>query len=193
MSLGKCVACKYRITLCGEVSTWWAHVWPFGVVKSPAPSLLHVTLCCWAEPTWPAGKYPARVCYHLRCSCSSQGLSNIMAADFDYRKEFIYWIDSSRPSGRRINRIRLNGSDLKVWGCLWLKVCSPLVPPALKEGQMPFGGVTSEPSGRWTFLSFERWVNISIILRGAFDEVSIWGHSSMIYKATSLISEIIYF
>ncbi|XP_048876028.1 low-density lipoprotein receptor-related protein 1B-like isoform X1 [Brienomyrus brachyistius] len=43
-----------------------------------------------------------------------QGLSNIMAADFDYRKEFVYWIDSSRPSGRRINRIRLNGSDLKI-------------------------------------------------------------------------------
>ncbi|KAG9349405.1 hypothetical protein JZ751_027848 [Albula glossodonta] len=43
-----------------------------------------------------------------------QGLSNIMAIDFDYRKEFIYWIDSNRPSGRRINRMRLNGSDLKV-------------------------------------------------------------------------------
>ncbi|XP_029103120.1 low-density lipoprotein receptor-related protein 1B-like isoform X3 [Scleropages formosus] len=43
-----------------------------------------------------------------------QGLNNIIAIDFDYRKEFIYWIDSSRPSGRRINRMRLNGSDLKV-------------------------------------------------------------------------------
>ncbi|XP_051787046.1 low-density lipoprotein receptor-related protein 1B [Erpetoichthys calabaricus] len=43
-----------------------------------------------------------------------QALNNVMAIDFDYRKEFIYWIDSSRPSGRRINRIRLNGSDLKV-------------------------------------------------------------------------------
>ncbi|KAJ8349711.1 hypothetical protein SKAU_G00248410 [Synaphobranchus kaupii] len=43
-----------------------------------------------------------------------QGLSNVVAVDFDYRKEFIYWIDSSRPSGRRINRMRLNGSDLKV-------------------------------------------------------------------------------
>ncbi|KAJ8247100.1 hypothetical protein GJAV_G00258720, partial [Gymnothorax javanicus] len=43
-----------------------------------------------------------------------QGLSNIVAIDFDYRKEFIYWIDSSRPSGRRINRMRLNGSDLKI-------------------------------------------------------------------------------
>ncbi|GAA6078636.1 low-density lipoprotein receptor-related protein 1B isoform X1 [Tachysurus ichikawai] len=44
-----------------------------------------------------------------------QGLNNIISLDFDYRKEFIYWVESSRPSGRRINRIRLNGSDLKVW------------------------------------------------------------------------------
>nr|XP_015214112.1 PREDICTED: low-density lipoprotein receptor-related protein 1B isoform X3 [Lepisosteus oculatus] len=43
-----------------------------------------------------------------------QGLNNVIAIDFDYRKEFIYWIDSSRPNGRRINRMRLNGSDLKV-------------------------------------------------------------------------------
>uniref|UniRef100_A0A6Q2Z9X6 EGF-like domain-containing protein n=1 Tax=Esox lucius TaxID=8010 RepID=A0A6Q2Z9X6_ESOLU len=43
-----------------------------------------------------------------------QGLNNIIHIDFDYRKEFIYWIDSSRPSGRRINRMRLNGSDLKI-------------------------------------------------------------------------------
>uniref|UniRef100_A0A3P9A5H3 EGF-like domain-containing protein n=1 Tax=Esox lucius TaxID=8010 RepID=A0A3P9A5H3_ESOLU len=44
------------------------------------------------------------------------GLSNIIALDFDYRKELIYWIDSSSPSltQRRINRMRLNGSDLKV-------------------------------------------------------------------------------
>ncbi|TRY84843.1 hypothetical protein DNTS_002284 [Danionella cerebrum] len=43
-----------------------------------------------------------------------QGLNNIISLDFDYKKEFIYWIDSSRPNGRRINRIRLNGSDLKI-------------------------------------------------------------------------------
>ncbi|KAK1797543.1 hypothetical protein P4O66_000836 [Electrophorus voltai] len=43
-----------------------------------------------------------------------KGLNHIISLDFDYRKEFIYWVDSSRPSGRRINRIRLNGSDLKV-------------------------------------------------------------------------------
>ncbi|XP_048835137.1 low-density lipoprotein receptor-related protein 1B-like isoform X4 [Brienomyrus brachyistius] len=43
-----------------------------------------------------------------------QGLNNIIALDFDYKKEFIYWVDSSRPNGRRINRMRLNGSDLKV-------------------------------------------------------------------------------
>uniref|UniRef100_A0A8C7QGA3 EGF-like domain-containing protein n=1 Tax=Oncorhynchus mykiss TaxID=8022 RepID=A0A8C7QGA3_ONCMY len=43
-----------------------------------------------------------------------QGLNNIIHIDFDYKKEFIYWIDSSRPSGRRINRMRLNGSDLKI-------------------------------------------------------------------------------
>ncbi|XP_061081754.1 low-density lipoprotein receptor-related protein 1B-like [Conger conger] len=43
-----------------------------------------------------------------------QGLSNVVAIDFDYRKEMVYWIDTSRPSGRRINRMRLNGSDLKV-------------------------------------------------------------------------------
>ncbi|CDQ90325.1 unnamed protein product [Oncorhynchus mykiss] len=45
-----------------------------------------------------------------------QGLSNIIAVDFDYRKELIYWIDSSSPAltQRRINRMRLNGSDLKV-------------------------------------------------------------------------------
>uniref|UniRef100_A0A8C5A5R6 EGF-like domain-containing protein n=1 Tax=Gadus morhua TaxID=8049 RepID=A0A8C5A5R6_GADMO len=43
-----------------------------------------------------------------------QGLNNIIHIDFDYRKEFIYWVDSTRPSGRKINRMRLNGSDLKV-------------------------------------------------------------------------------
>ncbi|XP_076159537.1 low-density lipoprotein receptor-related protein 1B-like [Alosa pseudoharengus] len=43
-----------------------------------------------------------------------QGLNSIISIDFDYKKEFIYWIDSSRPSGRRINRMRLNGSDLKI-------------------------------------------------------------------------------
>uniref|UniRef100_A0A8C5HU04 EGF-like domain-containing protein n=1 Tax=Gouania willdenowi TaxID=441366 RepID=A0A8C5HU04_GOUWI len=43
-----------------------------------------------------------------------QGLYNIIHLDFDYRREFIYWVDSTRPSGRKINRMRLNGSDLKV-------------------------------------------------------------------------------
>ncbi|MEQ2228706.1 Low-density lipoprotein receptor- protein 1B [Ilyodon furcidens] len=43
-----------------------------------------------------------------------QGLYNIIHIDFDYKKEFIYWVDSTRPSGRKINRMRLNGSDLKV-------------------------------------------------------------------------------
>uniref|UniRef100_A0AAR2M5Q5 EGF-like domain-containing protein n=1 Tax=Pygocentrus nattereri TaxID=42514 RepID=A0AAR2M5Q5_PYGNA len=43
-----------------------------------------------------------------------QGLSSVLSLDFDYRKELIFWIDTSRPSGRRINRMRLNGSDLKV-------------------------------------------------------------------------------
>uniref|UniRef100_A0A3Q2Y480 Low density lipoprotein receptor-related protein 1Ba n=1 Tax=Hippocampus comes TaxID=109280 RepID=A0A3Q2Y480_HIPCM len=43
-----------------------------------------------------------------------QGLNNIIHIDFDYKKEFIYWVDSSRPSGRKINRMRLNGSDLKI-------------------------------------------------------------------------------
>uniref|UniRef100_A0AAX7U7X7 EGF-like domain-containing protein n=1 Tax=Astatotilapia calliptera TaxID=8154 RepID=A0AAX7U7X7_ASTCA len=43
-----------------------------------------------------------------------QGLYNIIHLDFDYKKEFIYWVDSTRPSGRKINRMRLNGSDLKV-------------------------------------------------------------------------------
>lgn len=43
-----------------------------------------------------------------------QGLNNIIHIDFDYKKEFIYWVDSTRPSGRKINRMRLNGSDLKV-------------------------------------------------------------------------------
>ncbi|XP_031438138.1 low-density lipoprotein receptor-related protein 1B isoform X1 [Clupea harengus] len=43
-----------------------------------------------------------------------QGLNNIISLDFDYRKEFVYWIDSTRPSGRKINRMRLNGSDLKI-------------------------------------------------------------------------------
>lgn len=45
---------------------------------------------------------------------STQGLNNIIHIDFDYKKEFIYWVDSTRPSGRKINRMRLNGSDLKV-------------------------------------------------------------------------------
>lgn len=45
---------------------------------------------------------------------SAQGLNNIIHIDFDYKKEFIYWVDSTRPSGRKINRMRLNGSDLKV-------------------------------------------------------------------------------
>lgn len=43
-----------------------------------------------------------------------QGLNNIIHIDFDYKKEFIYWVDSTRPNGRKINRMRLNGSDLKV-------------------------------------------------------------------------------
>ncbi|KAL1785367.1 low-density lipoprotein receptor-related protein 1B [Sigmodon hispidus] len=43
-----------------------------------------------------------------------QGLNNVIAIDFDYREEFIYWIDSSRPNGSRINRMCLNGSDIKV-------------------------------------------------------------------------------
>ncbi|XP_058238194.1 low-density lipoprotein receptor-related protein 1B-like isoform X2 [Hemibagrus wyckioides] len=43
-----------------------------------------------------------------------QGLSNVLSLDFDYRRDLIFWIDSSRPSGRRINRMRINGSDLKV-------------------------------------------------------------------------------
>uniref|UniRef100_A0A3Q1FTS4 Low density lipoprotein receptor-related protein 1Ba n=1 Tax=Acanthochromis polyacanthus TaxID=80966 RepID=A0A3Q1FTS4_9TELE len=43
-----------------------------------------------------------------------QGLYNIIHLDFDYKKEFIYWVDSTRPSGRKINRMRLNGSDLKI-------------------------------------------------------------------------------
>ncbi|XP_062845365.1 low-density lipoprotein receptor-related protein 1B-like [Trichomycterus rosablanca] len=43
-----------------------------------------------------------------------QGLSNVLSLDFDYRRDLIFWIDTSRPSGRRINRMRLNGSDLKV-------------------------------------------------------------------------------
>ncbi|XP_048808618.1 low-density lipoprotein receptor-related protein 1B isoform X3 [Lagopus muta] len=43
-----------------------------------------------------------------------QGLNNVIAIDFDYREEFIYWIDSSRPNGSRINRMGLNGSDIKV-------------------------------------------------------------------------------
>uniref|UniRef100_A0A672NBG1 Low-density lipoprotein receptor-related protein 1B-like n=1 Tax=Sinocyclocheilus grahami TaxID=75366 RepID=A0A672NBG1_SINGR len=53
-------------------------------------------------------------CLSLSLSFSLQGLSNVISLDFDYRKELIYWIDTSRPSGRRINRMRLNGSDLKV-------------------------------------------------------------------------------
>ncbi|KAB0361653.1 hypothetical protein FD754_005809 [Muntiacus muntjak] len=43
-----------------------------------------------------------------------QGLNNVIGIDFDYREEFIYWIDSSRPNGSRINRMCLNGSDIKV-------------------------------------------------------------------------------
>ncbi|KAM9364417.1 LOW QUALITY PROTEIN: low-density lipoprotein receptor-related protein 1B-like [Pholidichthys leucotaenia] len=43
-----------------------------------------------------------------------QGLYNVIHLDFDYKKEFIYWVDSTRPSGRKINRMRLNGSDLKI-------------------------------------------------------------------------------
>ncbi|KAJ7345792.1 hypothetical protein JRQ81_001742, partial [Phrynocephalus forsythii] len=43
-----------------------------------------------------------------------QGLNNVIAVDFDYKAEFIYWIDSSRPNGSRINRMNLSGSDVKV-------------------------------------------------------------------------------
>ncbi|KAG9261064.1 low-density lipoprotein receptor-related protein 1B-like [Astyanax mexicanus] len=50
----------------------------------------------------------------LNYTLLKQGLSNVLSLDFDYRKELIFWIDTSRPSGRRINRMRLNGSDLKV-------------------------------------------------------------------------------
>uniref|UniRef100_A0A7M4EJS2 Low-density lipoprotein receptor-related protein 1B n=1 Tax=Crocodylus porosus TaxID=8502 RepID=A0A7M4EJS2_CROPO len=41
-------------------------------------------------------------------------LNNKLLINFDYREEFIYWIDSSRPNGSRINRMCLNGSDIKV-------------------------------------------------------------------------------
>lgn len=51
---------------------------------------------------------------HVVFLLCSQGLNNIIHIDFDYKKEFIYWVDSTRPSGRKINRMRLNGSDLKV-------------------------------------------------------------------------------
>ncbi|XP_064419902.1 low-density lipoprotein receptor-related protein 1B [Latimeria chalumnae] len=43
-----------------------------------------------------------------------QGLNNVVALDFEYEKEFLYWIDSSRPNGSRINRMHLNGNDFKV-------------------------------------------------------------------------------
>lgn len=64
-------------------------------------------------------------------SRSAQGLNNIIHIDFDYKKEFIYWVDSTRPSGRKINRMRLNGSDLKVSQLCYVKMqkiywlCSP--------------------------------------------------------------------
>ncbi|ELK04590.1 Low-density lipoprotein receptor-related protein 1B [Pteropus alecto] len=45
---------------------------------------------------------------------TERGLNNVIAIDFDYREEFIYWIDSNRPNGSRINRMCLNGSDIKV-------------------------------------------------------------------------------
>ncbi|XP_041434027.1 low-density lipoprotein receptor-related protein 1B-like [Xenopus laevis] len=43
-----------------------------------------------------------------------QGLNNVIAMDYDYREEVIYWIDSSRSNGSRVNRMFVNGSDVKV-------------------------------------------------------------------------------
>ncbi|XP_069812693.1 low-density lipoprotein receptor-related protein 1B-like, partial [Dendropsophus ebraccatus] len=43
-----------------------------------------------------------------------QGLNNAIAMDFDYREEVVYWIDSSRSNGSRVNRMFVNGSDVKV-------------------------------------------------------------------------------
>uniref|UniRef100_A0A8C7X7I9 Low density lipoprotein receptor-related protein 1Bb n=1 Tax=Oryzias sinensis TaxID=183150 RepID=A0A8C7X7I9_9TELE len=54
-----------------------------------------------------------------------QGLYNIIHLDFDYKKEFIYWVDSTRPSGRKINRMRLNGSDLKVLKSIYSGLKNP--------------------------------------------------------------------
>ncbi|XP_077129136.1 low-density lipoprotein receptor-related protein 1B isoform X2 [Ranitomeya variabilis] len=43
-----------------------------------------------------------------------QGLNNAIAMDFDYREEVVYWIDSSRSNGSRVNRMFVNGSEVKV-------------------------------------------------------------------------------
>ncbi|XP_043929607.1 low-density lipoprotein receptor-related protein 1B, partial [Protopterus annectens] len=60
----------------------------------------------------------------LNYTLLKQGLNNVLAVDFHYKKDFIYWIDSSRPNGSRIYRMNMNGSDLKV-------VHSTAVPSAL--------------------------------------------------------------
>lgn len=102
-------------------------------------NLLHtaeylIYLCCHHKypqvySTSQGNKYPFKLNFYWKCKweficwcivpcafchCDPQGLNNIIHIDFDYRKEFIYWVDSTRPSGRKINRMRLNGSDLKV-------------------------------------------------------------------------------
>lgn len=65
----------------------------------------------------------------LSLLCVSQGLNNIIHIDFDYKKEFIYWVDSTRPTGRKINRMRLNGSDLKVpQGLVTVTACATFYP-----------------------------------------------------------------
>lgn len=73
--------------------------------------------------------------FYMYCAfsllCVPQGLNNVIHIDFDYKKEFIYWVDSTRPSGRKINRMRLNGSDLKVpRGLVALTACH-MVPCAI--------------------------------------------------------------
>lgn len=83
-------------------------------VALQAPFNSFLLLCKWISSLvigfFPLSKRKVTFLFLLR----SQGLNNIIHIDFDYKKEFIYWVDSTRPSGRKINRMRLNGSDLKV-------------------------------------------------------------------------------
>lgn len=104
--------------------------------KHPRPSVSLFFLISFYLYTLLTVAHLTEIAFPSNCSSTLfllyyQGLNNIIHIDFDYKKEFIYWVDSTRPSGRKINRMRLNGSDLKVPQDLVAVTACHMVPCAI--------------------------------------------------------------